>query len=133
MPIFEIKALPQKMGIDPQVVMKKLCLEIATVMKIPEHQVWATWDPILPGHYVEGGVSADVQPNSTHPPIINLIAFEGRPDSLMEKVIIRAAEVLSAELKLEKGNVYIQFTETRSGRTYVGGELKKRPTGLGPL
>ena len=126
MPIFEIKALPQKPGVDHQEAMKKLCLEIAALMKLPEHQVWATWDFIEPGNYVEGGKTADVQPDSTHPPIVNLLAFEGRPETLMEEVIVRSADVLSSELKLERGNVYLQFTETKSGRTYVGGELRKR-------
>ena len=126
MPIFEIKALPQKKDIDPQVVMKKLCQEIAALMKLSENQVWAIWEPILPGHYVEGGNSAELQPESTHPPIVNLISFEGRPEQLMERVIVKTAEVLSRELKLENGNVYVQFSETRSGRTFVGGELKKR-------
>lgn len=126
MPIFEIKALPQKQGVNQHAVMKKLCQEIAALMKLPEHQVWATWQPIAPGNYVEGGKGAEVQPESTHPPIVNLIAFEGRPESLMEQVIIRAADILSSELKLERGNVYLQFSETKSGRTYTGGELRRK-------
>ncbi|MBL7670318.1 MAG: hypothetical protein JNM39_07510 [Bdellovibrionaceae bacterium] len=126
MPIFEIRALPQKPGVNHQAAMKRLCCEIATIMKISERQVWATWAPILPGDYLEGGNSANIQPDSTHPPIVNLVAFEGRPESLIEKVINQAAVILCEELKIETGNVYIQFTETKSGRTYVGGELRRK-------
>jgi hypothetical protein len=86
MPIFEIRALPQKPGVDPQSAMKNLCREIAALMRIPEHQVWATWEPIIPGNYVEGGKSAEVQPDSTHPSLINLVAFEGRDASLINNL-----------------------------------------------
>lgn len=126
MPIFEIKALSQKQGIDRQKAMKTLCQEIAAIMKLSEHQVWATWTSILPGDYVEGGNSAETQPDSTHPPIVNLIAFEGRPDSLVENVINHTAKILCKELNIEAGNIYIQFSEARSGRTYVGGEIRRR-------
>jgi hypothetical protein len=126
MPVFEIKALPQKSGVLPQVALKKLCCEIATLMQISESQVWATWQTIEPGLYVEGGVAAELQPDKTHPPIVNLIAFEGRPQALMEKVVERAAEILSSELQLGQGNIYMHLTETLSGRTYTGGQLRKR-------
>ena len=126
MPIFEIKALQQKTGVNTREAMKKLCKEIASLMKLPEHQVWATWHSIESGDFIEGGNSAEVQPDSTHPPIVNLIAFEGRSPELMEQVILKAAEILSTELKLSPGNIYMHFTETGTGRTYSGGQLRKR-------
>lgn len=104
--------------------MKKLCRETATLMKISENQVWATWVTIAPGNYVEGSIAEEKQPTLTHPPIVNLLAFEGRPQSLIEQVIRKAAEILSSELELESGNIYMTYTETRSGRTYVGGNLR---------
>jgi hypothetical protein len=126
MPIFEIKALPQGPGIDIQAAMKRLCIEIAALMKVSEHQVWATWQIIEPGWFVEGGKAADIQPPDTHAPIVNLIAFEGRDPALMEQVIMRATDILTSALKLSPGNIYMHFTETLSGRTYTGGELRRR-------
>ncbi len=125
MPIFEIKALPQKPGVDQQTAMKKLCLEVAALMKLAENQVWATWNTIHPGHFIEGDRAVYEQPEATHPPIVNLIAFEGRDAKLMESVMLKASEILTAELKLSPGNIYMHFTETKSGRTLTGGKLRK--------
>ena len=56
MPVFEIRALKQKSGFDPVPVMKRLCSRVAQVMKVDPSHVWATWEEIKPGWYVEGKV-----------------------------------------------------------------------------
>jgi hypothetical protein len=124
MPVIQINALPQKPGVDPQAVMKSLCRSLAAVMGLKEKQIWATWETIQPGMFVEGSVAALVQPEATHPPVVNLIAFEGRPKELINRMLECVAQTLSEGLGIERGNVFLTYTEATSGRLYTGGEIR---------
>lgn len=125
MPILHIKALPQQPGVNLTLVMKKVCLELAAVMNLPPRQVWGTWQTLDAGQYVEGEVEAALQPHSTHPPLVELIAFEGRSPEVIEAMLNCVAQTLGRELKIERGNVFITYREARSGRTFTGGEIRR--------
>lgn len=56
---------------------------------------------------------------------MEFIALEGRPSELVEKVLHTIADVLAAELRMERGNVFITYTEAKSGRVYSGGAVRR--------
>ncbi len=126
MPVIQIHALPQKADADISKTLKRLTTELAPIMGVKTSSVWATWNPIAPGQFAEGETTADRQPDSTHPPIVNLIAFEGRTPETIETALTRIAEILAAELKLAPGNAFITYTEAGSGRVFTGGKVRKR-------
>ena len=125
MPVIEIKALAQRVPIDVAQVMSGLCIDVAKVYGCSPGQVWATWTWIEPGHYVEGDQKAMVQPEDTHPPIVNITAFEGKSETEIKTVLKCISDSLSGGLNLD-GNLFITYTEARSGRVFAGGSVLKK-------
>lgn len=82
-------------------------------------QVWVTWDEIAPGMYVEGSKVGQQQPLETHPPIGELIAFEGKSDAVIASVLAAAAGALTQALGIP-GNVFITYREAKSGQVIAG-------------
>lgn len=94
-------------------------------MDLAPHHVWATWNDIEPGLYVEGDNPARIQPYDTHPPLVDVTAFEGRSSSQIEEVLECIGNALSRALQIEDGNVFITYSEALSGRIYTGGTVTK--------
>ncbi|MBI4242518.1 MAG: hypothetical protein HY606_00360 [Planctomycetes bacterium] len=123
MPIIQIQSLPQKPSIIRDNAIRKLCTEVSKQCGIPEKNVWATWEIMEPRNYTEGDQLADEQPEQTHPPIVNVIVFEGATQEKIEKMLKSIADTLCKELKLAEGNVFIRYTQVKSGMIYSGGEI----------
>ncbi len=126
MPILSIKALPQNDSDKIQVALKKTCIAISEVYGCKPEQVWATWNEIQPGMYVEGENHADIQPEQTHPPIVQLICFEGKSHDEIEKLLMVASSTLSEALGIGD-NIFMTYHEAKSGRVMAGnGVVRKK-------
>ena len=77
--------------------------------------------------YAEGDVFTDGQPAETHPPLVRVIAFEGRSDEQIAAILEAAAAAIADELGLDPGNVFAVYDEARSGRIFTGGNVIRRP------
>jgi hypothetical protein len=125
MPVLIVKALPQ---LNPKMIppaLKKTCIAIAREYGCEPTQVWATWEEIKPGMYVEGDREAAVQPQSSHPPIAELICFEGKSSDIIEKVLLAGARTLAGELGIPE-NIFITYREVLSGRVVSGNGVIRR-------
>jgi phenylpyruvate tautomerase PptA (4-oxalocrotonate tautomerase family) len=122
-PVVEINALPPQTGIDVARVLAAVTRDLAAVLGEEPRGTWATWQPLEPGRYVEGDVAADRQPAATHPPLVRVTGFEGRPPELVARMLTTVAETLARELGLEPGNVFVRYEEARAGRLYTGGSI----------
>jgi hypothetical protein len=125
MPILHVRALPQK---DQKLIQRALsdtCEAVAKVYGCNPIQVWTTWEEIKPGMYLEGTNLADVQPDSTHPPIVEMICFEGRSPEQIEVLLTTAASALSRGLRIPN-NIFISYREAKSGQVIAGdGTIRK--------
>ncbi|HYZ19686.1 MAG TPA: tautomerase family protein [Gaiellaceae bacterium] len=124
MPIVQIEALPQAPGVDVAQALRTLCGQVAELLGEEPSGTWATWRTVE--HYVEGSDGPATQPVSTHPPIVRVIAYEGRDRGRVAELLVRTAEVLAHELRLEDGNVFVLYDEAQPGRLYTGGEVVGR-------
>jgi hypothetical protein len=124
-PVVAIRALPQP-GIDIGAVLAAVTSELAALIGEDPRDVWATWDEIPQGQFAEGADVPATQPRSTHPPLVELAAFEGRSPELVARMLELVAEVLARELGLEPGNVFVRYVEDRGGRLYSGGSVVGR-------
>lgn len=124
MPVVEIRALPQRDGVDIDAALKAVTTELAALLNEEPSGTWATWEEIVPGCYVEGGDAPHEQPRSTHPPLVRVTAFEGRPPELVAAMLEAVADVLAHRLELERGNVFVLYEEARAGRLFTGGEVR---------
>jgi phenylpyruvate tautomerase PptA (4-oxalocrotonate tautomerase family) len=122
MPIVTIRALPQP-DLDVGSVLVTVARELAGLLGAEPRDVWVTWDEIPAGRYCEGDETPAVQPAGSHPPLVELAAFEGRPPELVARMLDLVADVVGRELGLEPGNVLVHYREDVAGRLSWGGSV----------
>jgi len=126
MPVVRISALPQQPTPDVTALLQRLCVRLAEIDEVEARHWWATWQPIQPGAYVEGAVTAtSTQPRMSHPPQVEIQAFTGRDPARVEQLLEAAAAVLAEGLRMEAGNVFVTWTELQPGRVFTGGEIRR--------
>jgi phenylpyruvate tautomerase PptA (4-oxalocrotonate tautomerase family) len=122
-PVVRISALPQRGGHLPERALTAVTHALAELLGEEPSGSWATWHEIPPGRYAEGGDAPAFQPAATHPPLVELVAFEGRAPELVQRMLETVAEVLARELELEAGNVFVRYVEVSGGRLFTGGSV----------
>lgn len=125
MPVLSVRGLPQK---DEKLIQQALvnaCRAIAKVYDCDESQVWATWTDVKPGLYVEGSETAESQPENAHPPIGDLLCFEGSTPEEIEAVLLAASKALSDTLGLGD-NIFIHYREAKSGQVVAGNGIIRK-------
>lgn len=125
MPIIQVKALPQRPGMDIAEASSRISSGLAESMGIPLNQIWITWETIAPWHYAEGDRAAAIQPESSHPPLVRIQVFEGRSAEDLEKMLSEISDLVAEQLNIEKGNVLVHYEELPSGRVHSGGRVLK--------
>ena len=125
LPVFHVKALPQKDDSKIQSALKKTCVAISEIYGCRAEQVWATWEEVKSGFYCEGNRVLDKQPNETHPPICQLICFEGKTPEQIERILSIAAITLSESMGIPN-NIFITYQEVKSGQVISGNRVLKR-------
>lgn len=125
MPILHVRALPQKSSEKIQMALSDACVAIAKVYGCKPEQVWGTWEEIKPGMYVEGRNAVEAQPESSHPPIAELLCFEGRTAEQIEELLTTAAHTLSGGLGIPN-NIFMTYREAKSGQVIAGNGIVRR-------
>lgn len=126
MPILQVKALPQKNPELIQPALRKTSLAISKFYECDPSNVWVIWDEIKPHLYFEGENSVNLQPSGTHPPIAELLCFEGLDQKSIESLLETTSKALSSGLNLEN-NIFITYKEAKSGQVIAGnGVVRKK-------
>ena len=124
MPIVQVTALRQRVGVDLDVVSRAIVLAVSRECCEDASGTWVTWQPLAPGGYREGEDDAPLeQPSATHPPIVRVNAFEGRAPDVVARVLSAVAGTVVHELGLEPGNVFVVWDELQAGRVHTGGGM----------
>ena len=124
MPIVQVTALRQRVGVDIDAASQAIVLAVSTELGDDPSGTWVTWQTLAPGSYREGVDDApSEQPRATHPPIVRVNAFEGRPPDLVARVLSAVAETVVSELGLDSGNVFVVWDELGAGRLHTGGGM----------
>ena len=121
MPVIQVEALQQAPPADVGQALEAVCAEVAALLGEEPNGTWATWRTLE--RYVEGRDAPTMQPATTHPPLVRVIAFEGRPAEQVAALLRCVATILARELALEEGNIFVVYEEARSGRLYTGGDV----------
>ncbi len=119
MPVVEVRSLPHARNCN--LILARLCQEVAAVDGGDPSGVWATWQFVT--HYVVGSEHASSQPPGSHSPIVRLLALEGRSPGVRQAMLRAVDRVLTEELGLEPGNVFVELVEARRGLILDGGEV----------
>ena len=123
MPIISIKTLPLDNILNPAEILRKLCNNFAVQNGYKAEYVWAYWEFIKPEHYAVGSATSPVQKEDTHSPIVRILAFEGTQKEKIKKMLETTADILSKEMKIDIGNIFIEYSEAHSGMIFDGGNV----------
>ncbi|HEU0337126.1 MAG TPA: hypothetical protein VFR43_11260 [Gaiellaceae bacterium] len=123
MPVIEVSALPQRDEADTAAAAAAVTEAAAALLGEEPRGTWVVWRTIEPGLYAEGDLAPAVQPPATHPPLVEVVAYEERPPELVERILVAVAETLARELRLERGNVFVRWVEATAGRLHTGGRV----------
>jgi phenylpyruvate tautomerase PptA (4-oxalocrotonate tautomerase family) len=124
MPIVQVTALRQRVGVDLGDVARAIALAVSRELGEEPSGTWVTWQTLGPGDYREGENDAPPeQPSATHPPIVRVTAFEGRPPDIVARVLSAVSGTVVRELGLEAGNAFVVWDEIRAGRLHTGGGM----------
>ena len=124
MPIISIKTLPlDEYEVRTPDILKKLCTAVARELNYQTTHVWATWEYIAPHLYTVGNYSVPYQAQSSHAPLVRVVAFEGKSKKEIEALFLVIARVLSRELDIDQSNIFIEYCEAKAGRVFDGGQV----------
>ena len=124
MPIVQVTALRQRVGVDIDAVSRALVEAVSRELGEEPSGTWVTWQTLPPGAYREGQDEAPLeQPAATHPPIVRVTAFEGRPPELVARILSSVAGTIVRELGLEAGNAFVVWDEVQAGHLHTGGGM----------
>jgi len=124
MPVLILKGLPQKKPSKIRKALKNACAAIAKEYGSPVKHVWATWEEIKPGMYIEGDVSYKKQPKKSHPILGQLLCLEGKSPEEIERLLAVASETVGESLGMP-GNVFITYHEVARGQAVSGDTVVK--------
>jgi phenylpyruvate tautomerase PptA (4-oxalocrotonate tautomerase family) len=123
MPIINIKSLPVGKRINTSKILTKICKKTAKEIGYRPEHMWATWEFLQPKNYAVGNKLSKRQVKTTHSPIVRILSFEGKLQSHAKKLMTKIAEILSKELKIDIGNIFIEYSEASSGKVFDGGQV----------
>jgi len=123
MPVINIKSLPIPGNINISEVLKNLCSGLADKLGYNPHHVWAYWETIEPGNYAVGSETSDKVTGNTHSPIVRFMAFQGNSEERIRLMLETTAEIISKELGIDIGNIFIEYAEGFSGKIFDGGSV----------
>ena len=124
MPIVEIRALPQPASVDVAAVLGRICRDLAAALGCPARHVWATWETLAPGTFVEANVTAGEQPRDSHAPMVRILAMEGRPPETIRRMLEAVCASLASALEIDPDNVFARYEELRKGHVAWGGRVR---------
>ena len=123
MPILDVTALPQPDNVNLGTVEAALIQAVAAELDEEPSGTWIVWRALESGRYAENGDAPALQPASTHPPLVRVIAYEGRSPEIVARVLVAVAETLVRELGLASENAFVMWDELQAGRVYTGGRV----------
>jgi hypothetical protein len=124
MPVIEVRALPQRQGFQSGPVLRQLCTAVAERLGVPLQRVGATWDTL--NGYVSGDREGESQEPAAFPPVVSIIAFEGRTPEQIRSVIEGVGAILARELGIERTNLFLTWNGVPSGCLETGGKILVR-------
>src|SRR5438309_1836978 len=114
MPIINIKTLPLDGTIDTAAILVRLIEQLTLEIEYKAEEIWATWEFLPADNYAVGEEVSSTQTNASHPPLIRILAFEGKSPEMIERMIKKVAHLVSEELHIDIKNIFIEFHEAHS-------------------
>ncbi len=121
MPVINIKSLPVRDHISIPDVLVRLNNAVAEASHTDPEHVWSYWEYLNSGYYAVGKSVAATVHDLTHSPIIRVSCLEGKSSDEIKSILETIAKIVSKELSIDFGNVFIVYDDYKSCRVFDGG------------
>jgi phenylpyruvate tautomerase PptA (4-oxalocrotonate tautomerase family) len=96
----------------------------AKAFSVPEKQCWATFRPIEPGTYYEGGKLRYPEEAPLVSPLVTVSAYEGRSGEQKAELLRGVAKAVGDGLGTNPDNVFVEYREISKGDVFTGGKVR---------
>lgn len=125
MPRISIKTLPLTNSVHVPDVIAHLGRVLENETGLQSDEFVIVWETIPANHFLFNGKLADIQPEDTHYPMVDIMALEGMPRGLEKAITRTLVAAISRQLNVSPDNVCVCFSFLKSGRLFVSGGFKE--------
>ncbi|GIW71239.1 MAG: hypothetical protein KatS3mg102_0781 [Planctomycetota bacterium] len=122
MPIVRVEALAPP-ELEVAALLERVAAATAAAFEVELRHCWVTFQPLLPGHYLEGGRVRASEDARAAAPLVEIIAYQGRTPARKARALRAVAEAVGGALGLEPDLVFVLYREIARGHVHVGGEV----------
>ena len=123
MPFIHIKSLPPQTDFNIVDAVESISKTFSKETGIAIEHITATWEFFDSGHYAFGGKTTMYQPVQSHPIIVDLLAPDFHDKASVERMLNCLALMVAEQIKVTKGNVFINYRQAHSGQVFDKGKV----------
>ncbi|HEY5761909.1 MAG TPA: hypothetical protein VIS73_01735 [Rhodocyclaceae bacterium] len=123
MPFVHITSLPFDQPFDVPEVVAGISNDFAEATGVGLEHVTATWQVLLPGYYAVAGITAQCQPEASHPVLVEILAPDFQTPEQIETALLAVAVSIAGRTGIPRQNIFINYRQAHSGMVFDAGEL----------
>lgn len=114
MPFIHIKSLPLRESLDVPHIIKGITQDFAEKTNIDLLHVHTTWEFYKPGYYAKGGKTANFQPDTNYPIIVDLLTPDFNDATSITLMLETIAQSIATRAEFPKNNIFINHRQAHS-------------------
>ncbi len=123
MPLIHIKSLPLEQSRDMGSMLQGISEDFARDLHMASEHITVTWEYFQPGHYAIAGLTAEQQPVTSHPVLVDLLVSDFNSERTIEYMLHCVAQAIAQHAGLPSNNVFINCRCAHPGKVFDEGEI----------
>jgi phage-related protein len=123
MPFIHIKSLPMNESLDVPNVIAGIAQDFSDKVGTELCHIHTTWEFFNPRYYAKGDKTADIQPESHYPLIVDLLTPDSDSQETITLMLRTTAESISKRANFPVNNIFINHRQGHSGLVFDDGKI----------
>lgn len=123
MPFIQIKSLPMNESLNMPQVIAGIAQDFSDQVGVELCHIHTAWEFFRPGYYAKGGKTAEVQPESNYPLIVDLLTPDSNSQDTIHLMLRVIAESISKRANFPVNNIFINHRNAYSAMVFDDGEI----------
>ena len=123
MPFIQIKSLPMNESLNMPHVIAGIAQDFSDKVGTELCHIHTMWEFFQPGYYAKGSKTADVQPESNYPLIVDLLTPDSNTQDTINLMLRTIAESISKRANFPVNNIFINHRQAHSAMVFDDGEI----------
>lgn len=123
MPFIHIKSLPFERDIDVESWLKEINQDFSDKTGIGLGDISVTWEFFQEGAYCVTGITKTLQPDSSHPILVDLLVPDFNENEKIERMMNICAKKISLVSGVDTTNVFVNCRTAKSGWVFDAGQI----------